>query len=59
MKCNCSYSDDSTCTDIVCQNGGTCEEINGVPHCKCQLSYTGTYCENGEIIDQLEKLYGI
>ena len=39
---------DPTCADIVCQNRGSCEEVNDIPRCNCQERYTGTYCENGE-----------
>jgi len=30
------------CKDVVCENGGTCDEGN----CKCALGHEGTMCEN-------------
>ena len=32
------------CTDMTCQNGGTCTMKFGHFNCKCKPEYTGIYC---------------
>ena len=39
------------CGDGVCQNGGACLNADAEnPSCDCLYTYTGEYCESGEIL---------
>ena len=36
-----------TCNQLLCQNGGTCQEQGFDVQCNCKPGYTGQRCENG------------
>ena len=40
-------SDINDCSDVVCQHGGTCLDLENQFSCLCALGYTGLYCEQG------------
>ena len=41
-------TDINECEGVVCQNGGTCEDLVNDFNCACVAGYSGENCENGE-----------
>ena len=42
-----------TCSDVTCENGGTCDGDDYSFTCLCTQDYTGEYCEKGGTLQQL------
>ncbi|CAJ0574541.1 unnamed protein product, partial [Mesorhabditis spiculigera] len=40
-----TYLTYNVCTDFKCENGGTCFVDSGLPHCKCEICFSGEHCE--------------
>ena len=46
----CNVSDVNECLSIVCQFGGTCNNLLNDYTCSCSPGYTGRNCETGLLI---------
>ena len=51
--------DINECIGDVCQNGGTCKEVENDYLCECQSSYEGKNCEIGKHILKVISLGGL
>ena len=40
-------------SNYVCNNGGTCVNVNGKPRCHCPMSFSGEFCNDikGSVIE--------
>jgi hypothetical protein len=38
-----------SCSQLSCQNGGTCQEQGSNANCNCKPGFTGQRCETGMI----------
>ena len=52
------HVDVSICDFVICQNGGTCKEVENDYLCECQSSYEGKNCEIGKHILKVISLGG-
>lgn len=42
------HVDVDECTQVPCQNNGSCVNNNGSYACACEAGWTGQHCENGK-----------
>ncbi len=49
------------CSDTLCENGGTCTEVDGSPGymCTCCAGFTGQNCEDGKLTFQNQYIRNI
>ena len=45
-----SFTDINECTNNPCQNGATCENLQGSYRCDCKSGYNGNNCQTGNKI---------
>lgn len=48
MECDLLFTDVNDCAAQPCQNGGSCQDLDGDYYCKCPSPYVGRHCHQRE-----------